>query len=392
MIHSNPLLRCHSLNLLDAFIGDVENCRPIIGPWGGRKYSTVLQKPLFNFSLNDLVSQLLNLAEKPAEEAQTLRNIIQKIRILDAKADPHVSILRRILTAVRRFFGNFFFNRQALLKELEQKIPAPQQMQQQPEKPYAPLQPTLPIQPLKEPIVKPIEPIVPPIEPIVKPASQRRFVPPAMKFQTLDNWLINPIEGPKTTAFFMNIKEVLASPYSKANETIEGLFKQCTEDQTIDLQTPYSLRLIEGVFSHCIVDKIITKYSSTKSIDIFEWLSRQPTLNHQSLDAALKGHLAHKNPSFSSLYELVKCIQTLRMEKTPTSLGRALAKMVQLDANANPFEQLFKNLLQAGHIQETDYKLILDEFRIKRADPSKAGCTWKILDWLQEHAKKEGWR
>lgn len=378
MIHPNSLLNCQSVNQLDQFIGEIENCRMTIGPWGGRKYFSYAQNPAIRFSINELVSQLLLLAEKPVEEAQTLLKLIQKIRRLDAMPDPKVSIVRRILTAVRRFFGNFFFNRNALLNELEQKLPAAQPVKEKPPEPI---------------LKKPFEPIPLPIpQPPQTPAKTQPQPQTQTPIKTIKERLSNPVEGPKTTAFYMNIKEVMASPYSKPNETVEGLLKQCTDDQTINLQNEHALLLLEGIFSHCIVDKIVTKYSPTKVIDIFDWLSRQPTFNHQSLDAALRGHLAHRTPNFSSLFELVKCIQRLRMKEAPASLGQALAKMVQLDVNSNPFEQLFKNLLKAGHIKQPEYVLILNEFKLKRADPSKANCQWNILNWLQEHARKEGWQ
>lgn len=377
MIHSNPLLNCQSIQQLDQLIGELPNCRSVIGPWGGRKFTTVTQNPPLSFSLNQLVSQLILLAEKPAEEAERIRSLIRKIRILDSIPDPKVSILRRICTAVRRFFGNFFFNRNVALEKLEQKLPPLQPPQEKPPE-------TIP--------VKPFEPFIEkPYEPIQLPAHQPPLFPSKSK-NPLKAWLMNPVESPKTTAFFMNIKGVISSPYSEPNETIEGLLKQCTDDGKVNLQNAESLLLIEGIFSHCIVDKIVTQYTANRIINIFEWLSKQSTWNDKTLDAAIKGHLAHRTPSFSSLFDLVKCIQTLRMKEAPASLGRALAKMVQLDANSNPFEQLFRNLLKNDLIQNEDYLLILKEFRIKRGDPDKVGCTWKILDELQEHAKAKGWQ
>lgn len=348
----NPLLKCHTLRLLDDYIGDPSRVQQIYGRWGGRRFTKVPQNRLFNFSVNQLVSQLILLSENPVQDARLIRKLIQKIRTIDARPMPRISPLKKILTAVRRFFGNYFMNRQVLLADLEKKLPA--------------LQPEAKIPP---PVLR-SQPHSSPHSPLVRTPSQSIV---------------------EEARFYRNIKEVIDSPYSNPTESVQGLVKQCSEDHTVDLQNQEVLKLIEGIFSHCIVDKIVTKYSVTQTIDIYDWLSRHPTFDHRTLDAALKGLLAHLNPSFSALLNLVKFIQTLRMKKAPDSLGSALAKMVELDANANPFENLFRYLLKEKHLTQADYTVILLEFRRKQTDPSKAGCRWIILDLLQEHARQEGW-
>lgn len=389
----NPLLKCHSLNLLDQYIGETEKCYLFIGKWGGRRYTNAAHNIQFSFSLNQLVSQLLTLAENPAENASMIRKLIRNIRRLDALPAPHVSILRRLLTAVRRFFGNFFFNRNAMLKELEQKLPAPQ-----PAKKAPPLAPIIPQAPVLTVVVKEAEapkepePIVfqKAPEPVVVPLPQKPLKPSLAVHPELRNWLNNPVEGLKTNRFFMNFKEVIASPDNKF--TVEGLFMQCGENDEIDLNSPHSLLLIEGIFSHCIIDRIVTNYTKSKQIGIMDWLCNQPTFSYKTLNAAIVGHLAHKKPDFTTLLNLIKCIQKRNMKELPDSLGKVLAKMVQLDASSNPFEREFAYLLQEKLIKESDYQLILDEFRIKRGDPKKADCNWQILTWLQERSRQEGWK
>lgn len=394
MIHINPLLKCHTLELLDQYVGETGKCRVLIGNWGGRRFTNAAQNAHFSFTLNQLVSQLITLAENPAEDAFLIRSLIQKIRKLDAARVPRVSILRRMLTAARRFFGNFVFNRKALLKEIEQKLPIQKPVKAVPiEPPVIHLNPESIDEPkYQEPAVMPktaeYVPFVKTPEPAEVPKPQVPLTPSLAKNQKLRNWLNNPAEGFRTTAFFMEIKDLAESPYNR-DRSVESLLKQCSENHEIDLNHPHALLLLEGIFKHCIIDKL--NHESEK-IDFVNWLSRQPTFSPQALNAALIGHLAHKTPDFTTLNKLITCIQTLQMKEMPESLGRALAKMVQLDANSNPFERVFEYLLKEKLIQETDYHLILDEFRIKRADPKKEYCNWKILTWLQERSKQEGWK
>ncbi len=88
--------------------------------WTGRKYIYKDEE----FRLNDLVRQVQEIAQTAKHDANTnsnIRQIVEKIRVLDRRGDKVLeekNILLKVATFFRRLFGNLVFNRKQILNKL----------------------------------------------------------------------------------------------------------------------------------------------------------------------------------------------------------------------------------------------------------------------------------
>lgn len=113
----------YNLKKISEFECFLNSLTPTIGRWGGRYYvpqgSTNTQ-----LSLNNIVRQFQRIVRNPtaASDSQNVQLVIKKIRELDQSAQTQLKeskLVTEILTFIRQFFGNFFFDKQKALNEIQ---------------------------------------------------------------------------------------------------------------------------------------------------------------------------------------------------------------------------------------------------------------------------------
>lgn len=126
----NLLTQCNSLDEFERFLqvrGD-ERLRPVTGGlWGGR----YLSKGGDRYRLNDIVRKLETLCQniEPAP-SNRIQGLMKKIQNLDLLAETFYqqeserrALLMKVMTAIKRFFGNFFYKRKQVLEEMSKRYP-----------------------------------------------------------------------------------------------------------------------------------------------------------------------------------------------------------------------------------------------------------------------------
>jgi hypothetical protein len=124
-VNVTNLNECQTLQTLSLFI---ENLKPDIGKAGGRRfYFYTANNKLNSISFNEIVKHIDNLYQKSAknhEDYQTTAQLIKKIKQLDYDATEILSKkgrLIQIFTSIRSWIGGFGYNRDIILKNIEDK-------------------------------------------------------------------------------------------------------------------------------------------------------------------------------------------------------------------------------------------------------------------------------
>ncbi len=120
-------IRCENLESLLHFTNNLSD--PVIGFFGGEYFTVKHEKISKSYQLNDVVRCLTKLYEK--EEASNkvplATKIVHKINQLNYSARQALTeknIFTRIFAAIRRVFGNVFFNREKVIENVAMKIKA----------------------------------------------------------------------------------------------------------------------------------------------------------------------------------------------------------------------------------------------------------------------------
>ena len=108
-----------NINNLSEFKSFVNALTSEIGRWGGRYFINGGKK----YRLNEIVKRFQE-EQKKSNFSKTSKQILNQIKKLDEKADSLLSKMTpkiKILTSIKQFFGNLFFNKKKILDKIEQK-------------------------------------------------------------------------------------------------------------------------------------------------------------------------------------------------------------------------------------------------------------------------------
>ncbi len=114
----------HALNsnTLDEYKTFLKKLNPKIGCFGGRFYK--FEGKDITFKLNDIVRAFQRIIKNPSQSTDDtkINAVIKEIRNLDQKAQNQLekkSLIIKIVTFIRQFFGNLFFDKYKVLKEIQ---------------------------------------------------------------------------------------------------------------------------------------------------------------------------------------------------------------------------------------------------------------------------------
>lgn len=111
----------NSYRTLDQFASSLNEIKPVIGPLGGRYFHD--KKSGKKLRMNDIVKDFEKTSQLYTciDEKKT-QSVINKIRMLDQKAQNKLNksnFFVRIMTVIRQFFGNLFYDKYAALLEVQ---------------------------------------------------------------------------------------------------------------------------------------------------------------------------------------------------------------------------------------------------------------------------------
>lgn len=99
-----------------------EDLAPKVGLFGGRYFEDTKHK---QYKLNQIVKIFDQVISTHSEPKEKCLSVLNKITELDSKGNEKLSkynILKRILTYIRQYFGNFYHNRNEQLNQIREKI------------------------------------------------------------------------------------------------------------------------------------------------------------------------------------------------------------------------------------------------------------------------------
>lgn len=108
-------------NLSDLQLFFNKDWAPKINRWGGRVFSEgVFSDEKNNVKLNHIVAKLQQIVASEPYKIEQIKTIVARIRELDAAPVVYESCLLKVVTKIRQFFGNLFYNRDKILTQLSE--------------------------------------------------------------------------------------------------------------------------------------------------------------------------------------------------------------------------------------------------------------------------------
>lgn len=128
----NELNGITNLEQFNKLFGTDVTLRAYIGPWGGRRivryYGTTMHLNQGSLCINDLVKKVAALAPH-ATAPEKIHEALSNIDTLDRTASVILyyrsTLLQRILTFIKKIFGNFGFDRNSVIQTLRRQHPLP---------------------------------------------------------------------------------------------------------------------------------------------------------------------------------------------------------------------------------------------------------------------------